>query len=711
MFANMIKRIALVTMLELCAASGSIAAQAPAKVDFARDIQPLFKEHCVSCHGPAQQMNGFRLDQRRFSMTNRVGANGARIVPGKSAASRLYQRISGSAAGVQMPPTGALSDQQIAIVKAWIDQGAEWPDELSGEMVNSAPATPLMKAALYGNVQAVRTLVENGADPNAKNGSGATALMWAVEDAEKTRLLLDHGSDVNARSDDGRTALIIAAGRIGSAPVLRLLLDHGANPSDKVPAGGLTPLAEAARAGAGSTVRLLVERGADVKSAGVAALAAALRSDCALCIEILLPLMDSKAVSEAMVSAQSIPTEDTNKIRLLLDHGADVNAKDGTGRTTLMWAAYSDYVPAETVKLLIDRGADVNAKSRQDETALSFAAERGRTEPVRLLLDAKAVPESAPKPVNKKPAPAASVRQAVERSIPLLQRVDVIFLEKAGCVSCHNNSLTAMSIATLRKTGFSFNQQTAQSQLKAIGNYIESWRERLLQGIGIPGGPDTVSYILMGMAAENYPSDEATDAMARYLKMHQSSNGRWAIATQRPPIESSDFELTAVSMRALQVYAPKAQQAEYAKAVQVAANWLSAAQPRTGEDRAFQLLGLSWSHTKRETIQKYARELLAQQHPDGGWSQLPTLESDAYATGQALVALKEAGSLTIADPAYKRGVKFLLDSQFEDGSWFVKSRVVKIQPYFESGFPFGSDQWISAAATNWAVMALAPAAH
>jgi len=93
-------------------------------------------------------------------------------------------------------------------------------------------------------------------------------------------LLLDHGADLNARSDDGRTALIIAAGRIGSAPVLRLLLDHGANPSDKVPAGGLTPLAEAARAGAGSAVRLLVERGADVKSAGVAALAAALRNDC-----------------------------------------------------------------------------------------------------------------------------------------------------------------------------------------------------------------------------------------------------------------------------------------------------------------------------------------------------------------------------------------------------------------------------------------------
>lgn len=707
----MIKPVALVTMLALCAASEGFGAQVPATVDFARDIQPLFKEYCIGCHGPVQQMNGFRLDQRRFSMTNRVGANGARIVPGNSAASRLYQRISGTASGVQMPPTGALSDQQIALIKAWIEQGAEWPDELSGETASAAPATPLMKEVLYGNAQGVRTLLEKRADPNARNGAGATALMWAVEDAEKTRLLLDHGADVNARSDDGRTALIIAAGQIGSAPVVRLLLDHGANPSDKVPAGGLTPLAEAARAGAGSALSLLVERGADVKSAGVAALASALRSDCGLCLETLLPLMDSKAVSNAMVSAQSLPAQDAKKIRLLLDHGADVNTKDGTGRSMLMWAAYSDYVPAETVKTLIDRGADVNARSLQNETALSFAAQRGRTESVRLLLDAKAVPGPAPTPLSKKPAPAGSIRQAVQRSIPLLQRADVAFLEKSGCVSCHNNSLTAMSIAAFRRTGFSFDERTAQSQLKAIGNYIESWRERLLQGIGIPGGPDTVSYILMGMAAENYPADEATDAMARYLKMRQSSNGRWPIGTQRPPIESSDIELTAVSMRALQVYAPKPQRVEYAKAVQLAAIWLSTAQPRTGEDRAYQLLGLSWSHAKRETIQKYGRELLTQQHSDGGWSQLPTLESDAYATGQALVALKEAGVVTTTDPAYKRGVQFLLNSQFEDGSWFVKSRAVKIQPYFESGFPFGPDQWISAAATNWAVMALAPAAR
>jgi hypothetical protein len=59
-----------------------------------------------------------------------------------------------------------------------------------------------------------------------------------------------------------------------------------------------------------------------------------------------------------------------------------------------------------------------------------------------------------------------------------------------------------------------------------------------------------------------------------------------------------------------------------------------------------------------------------------------------------------------ADAAYKRGVQFLLDTQQEDGSWYVKTRALAFQPYFDAGFPYGFDQWISTAATTWATMAL-----
>src|SRR4051812_14039226 len=84
----------------------ALVAQVPAKVDFARDVQPLFREHCLECHGPSQQMRGLRLDRRRDALPNRVGANGARIVPGNSAGSLLYRQVSATQPGKQMPPAG-----------------------------------------------------------------------------------------------------------------------------------------------------------------------------------------------------------------------------------------------------------------------------------------------------------------------------------------------------------------------------------------------------------------------------------------------------------------------------------------------------------------------------------------------------------------------------------------------------------------------------
>ena len=152
------------------------------------------------------------------------------------------------------------------------------------------------------------------------------------------------------------------------------------------------------------------------------------------------------------------------------------------------------------------------------------------------------------------------------------------------------------------------------------------------------------------------------------MKRRQTADGEWRIAAARPPIESSDFEATAVALRALQVYAPKPQRTEYAKAVQKGATWLSQAQPKTTEDHVYRLLGLGWAGGNKEAVRKAARELMALQRSDGGWAQLSAVASDAYATGQALTALAEAGALAVAsDPAYQRGIQFLLNTQIEDG--------------------------------------------
>ena len=104
------------------------AAQAPAPVDFVRDVQPILRQQCYGCHGPTQQMNGFRLDRRREAMR---GGTIAVIGPGNSDGSRLYQRLIGHQYGAQMPPTGALRPEHTKVIKDWIDQGAVWPDEAS----------------------------------------------------------------------------------------------------------------------------------------------------------------------------------------------------------------------------------------------------------------------------------------------------------------------------------------------------------------------------------------------------------------------------------------------------------------------------------------------------------------------------------------------------------------------------------------------------
>src|SRR5262249_8769285 len=138
-----------------------------------------------------------------------------------------------------------------------------------------------------------------------------------------------------------------------------------------------------------------------------------------------------------------------------------------------------------------------------------------------------------------------------------------------------------------------------------------------------------------------------------------------------------------------------------------AASWLRSAKAVTNEDRAMRLLGLFWAGAPKEDLQDAVRALIDRQQPDGGWGQLIALESDAYATGQALTALVLSGQMSVTDSVYRRGIAFLVRTQFADGSWLVRTRSFPVQRLKDSGFPHGKDQWISAAGTSWAAMALA----
>ena len=125
---------------------------------------------------------------------------------------------------------------------------------------------------------------------------------------------------------------------------------------------------------------------------------------------------------------------------------------------------------------------------------------------------------------------------------------------------------------------------------------------------------------------------------------------------------------------------------------------------------AFRLLGLGWANANATTIKSAAESLLARQRPDGGWTQLPELLSDAYATGLTLYALQESSAVRTDDPAYRRGVEFLLKNQLANGSWYVPTRCFPFLEFKTSGFPGGKSQFISAAATCWSTMALAATA-
>ena len=212
------------------------------------------------------------------------------------------------------------------------------------------------------------------------------------------------------------------------------------------------------------------------------------------------------------------------------------------------------------------------------------------------------------------------------------------------------------------------------------------------------GLPDTYGYNVLMAATLNLPPTMGTDAIVQYFIAKQRPVGNWHGIGTRAPIQDGDFSRTAIGIRILSVYGAPAQKAEIADRVARAAKWLADQSPVSTEERAMQLLGLSWAGAGQSVRQSRLRELINLQRRDGGWGQTPNLVSDAYATGQVLFALREL-DVPATDAAVRRGVAFLVGTQAKDGSWFVKSRAMKIQPYFESGFPYGEDQWISQSGT------------
>jgi ankyrin repeat protein len=302
------------------------------------------------------------------------------------------------------------------------------------------------------------------------------------------------------------------------------------------------------------------------------------------------------------------------------------------------------------------------------------------------------------------------VREAAAKGVAAIQKAQSTWYttHKQVCASCHHQYQPALAFRAARERGIPLDEAIARADAVKAFTFADIDRAIQYSYVIEPAMDD--AYRMVAAHAAGVPPNLGAAVYARLLISRQNRDGDWDGFHQRPPSSYSRFTMTALGLRAVQVYHHASQKAAAAAAVARARTFLERQPARSTEEHTYRIIGLKWAGANRNTLQRFARELKAAQRPDGGWGALPGRESDVYATAQALVALREGGVGEI-DPDWSRGVDYLLQAQAADGSWRLKSRLQPpaplSPPYFDAGYPEGHDQFISMTAAAWAVMALA----
>jgi hypothetical protein len=310
------------------------------------------------------------------------------------------------------------------------------------------------------------------------------------------------------------------------------------------------------------------------------------------------------------------------------------------------------------------------------------------------------------------PWPASSVsvdtpiKTAVGKSLPLLLKGAQGHVAQRTCFACHNQAIPIFAFTMASQRGFSIDQAELTKQAQFIHAFLKGNEDNYRKGKGQGGDVATAGYALLALELGQWKPDATTEGVIEYLLQRDKDLDHWRTTSKRPPSEASHFTTNYLALRALRKWGTSRQQERIAKRIDVVQTWLSKTSAQDTEDRAFRLWALHLVGTSAKELLPAVQDLLRSQRADGGWGQTGAMDSDAYATGSALVALCQTRGIGPTEPSYRRGVAFLLRSQEKDGSWLVHSRSQPFQTYYESGFPHGKDQFISIAATGWATTAL-----
>jgi N-acyl-D-amino-acid deacylase len=287
-----------------------------------------------------------------------------------------------------------------------------------------------------------------------------------------------------------------------------------------------------------------------------------------------------------------------------------------------------------------------------------------------------------------------NVREAATRAVRLIDRTSANFLTTRACFTCHTQTLSAMVLRDARQVGIDIDEANFKRQYERALEDLSGTRV------------DTTGYALWALDIGQHAPDDKTEAMVEYILNIQKDPGAWKTTVDRPPAEASNFTTNYVALRGLNRYGNAKQRDAIATRAGAVKQWLESTNAADTEDQVFRLRLAHELKLPSDKVDRFVQILLSEQQAEGGWGQKREMEPDAYATGSVLVALREAGGLSCQHSASLRGIDYLLRTQKPDGSWHVVSRAKPLQEYFESGFPHGKDQFISAFATGWATEAL-----